>query len=263
MWQPSPNDGHYRCLYGEIQVLSTAPTTYYCGCNWWPGAAAGGYTGIQDNGGARRVMIFSVWDTSATEHTVAVTAGDARTVLHRFGGEGEGGQSILPYQWQLGETYRFMVVKKQDAASDSTMASTFFYDAGRKKWVYEATIQSPNGGKKSVAGFGGMLNAFLENYGGRDKQAPRLARYRLWVGTTPGDLSFVSSARGDGHWGTLGDWFYLASGNEDEWRAIGRTTPEGGEPSAGGGEAMSIPGGVAPMDSVGELERLFAEAPGR
>ena len=36
------------CLYGTITVLATTNHIYYCGANWHPGEAAGGYCGIQD-----------------------------------------------------------------------------------------------------------------------------------------------------------------------------------------------------------------------
>jgi hypothetical protein len=51
------------CLY-EITVPATHPGIYYCGANWHPGEAAGGYCGIQHNGPKERRTIFSVWTGS-------------------------------------------------------------------------------------------------------------------------------------------------------------------------------------------------------
>src|SRR5208282_5695424 len=75
------------CLYGEITILVTYPSVYYCGANWHPGEPAGGYCGIQHNGPGERRTIFSIWDTSADLHP-RVTQADRQTVFNRFGGEG-------------------------------------------------------------------------------------------------------------------------------------------------------------------------------
>ena len=40
IWKAKPGDKKFTCLYGEIEVLATGPTIYYCGCNWWPGNPA-------------------------------------------------------------------------------------------------------------------------------------------------------------------------------------------------------------------------------
>jgi hypothetical protein len=240
-WRPKDDQGSYRCIYGEVTVLATAPTTYFCGCNWWPSCPAGGYTGIQDLDGINHAMIFSIWDTTSALHTVAVAGGDPRTVLSRFGGEGEGGKSMLAYNWQPEKTYRYFVFKRQDPARNLTIASTYFYDDGLDKWVHEATLASPNNGDKCVAGFGGMLNSFVENWSGRDKDAPRIATYRLWVGKTPADLTPVTEADGKGMWGVLNDAFYIASGDENTTKGL--VTPHqigDGAPMIGGKDRMSV-----------------------
>jgi hypothetical protein len=227
IWKPRPATEKITCLYGEIQVLATGPTTYYCGCNWWPGSPAGGYTGIQDAGNGRRLMIFSVWDTSATLHP-STTAADPRTQYSRFGGEGEGAHTNLDYHWKIGETYRYYVTKVQDATGANTLVNSYFYDANRKKWVHEATIASPNDGHESVATFGGMLNSFLENWAGQEPRTPRLALYRLWLGTSPKHMANVTQASGDGNWGVLKDTFYLAAGDDQALAPILTAAEKGG-----------------------------------
>src|SRR5580658_8241250 len=75
LWRYPQRPGGYTCVYGEITVLATNKTTYYCGSNWWPGNPAGGYAGIQDVSDAPKfmcwpmgsndhLMIFSIWDTA-------------------------------------------------------------------------------------------------------------------------------------------------------------------------------------------------------
>jgi hypothetical protein len=214
IWKPKPATRAATCLYAEVEVLATGPTIYYCACNWWPGNPAGGYTGIQDAGNGRHLMIFSIWDTSPTLHPKTVEA-EARTRYNRFGGEGEGAHTHLDYAWKVGRTYRTYVTKTQDASGANTLTRAYFYDDGLKRWVHEATISSPNDGHESVTTFGGMLNSFLENWSGQERQRPKLALYRLWLGASPKDLSPVIEARGDGKWGVLNDAFYLAEGDDE------------------------------------------------
>jgi len=212
-WRPKPSDTGYTCLYGEVQVLVTAPTIYYCSCNWWPGAPAGGYTGIQDQGNGVHNMIFSIWDTDKDLHPETI-AKDTQTEANRFGGEGTGAHTHFNYNWQVGKTYRFLATKKQDATGANTLCTVYFCEEPGRRWVKEATISSPNNGNVSVKTFGGGLNAFLENWSGQQKELPKAALYRLWLGKSPSDLQEVLSGQGDGKWGTLKDSFYLAEGDD-------------------------------------------------
>ncbi len=58
------------------------------------------------------------------------------------------------------------------------------------------------------------MNAFLENWSGQEKTAPKLAIYRLWGGTSPRDLTNITEGSGDGNWGVMDDTFYLAEGDD-------------------------------------------------
>ena len=40
LWWDLAGQGKGTCIYGEITVLATQPTTYYCGANWHPGEPA-------------------------------------------------------------------------------------------------------------------------------------------------------------------------------------------------------------------------------
>lgn len=258
-WKPKPAAGtKYTAMYGEIDVLATNPAIYYCGCTWWPGKPAGGYTGIQDQGNGRHNMIFSIWDTSPTLHPSVVEA-DPRAVFNRFGGEGTGAHTHLDYHWELGQTYKFYVTKEPDAGGANTLARVYYKDEKTRKWVHEATISNPNDGGVSVPTFGGGLNGFLENWLGKDRAAPKLALYRLWMGTSPKDLVSVTNASGDGDWGVLNGSYYLAEGDAyqltkviDHWR-----TPDGTlVRSAKRGEVLTVPSHRLPRGTERELERL-------
>jgi hypothetical protein len=211
------------CLYGEITVLATHPGIYYCGANWHPGEPAGGYCGIQHNGPRERRTIFSVWDTSPKLHP-KVTQADPQTVFNRFGGEGEGAHTHMLWDWRPGETFQFFVRKQPGAAAGTTDARYYVYDRRSKRWRHSATITSPNGDKKSEPSVatlgGGGLASFLENFTGKDREAPKLALYRLWLGSETGGMKCLTAARGDGTWGRLHDAYFLAEGRGKELEAL-------------------------------------------
>lgn len=213
------------CLYGEITVLATHPGIYYCGANWHPGEPAGGYCGIQHNRPQERRTIFSVWDTSPKLHP-KVTQADPETVFNRFGGEGEGAHTHAPWDWRTGETFQFFVRKQPGAAAGTTDARYYVYDRRAKRWRHSATITSPDGDKKSAASVatigGGGLASFLENFTGKDREAPKLALYRLWLGKGPGDMKCLTAARGDGAWGRLHGAYFLAEGRGKELESLYR-----------------------------------------
>lgn len=215
-WEESPNQKDATCVYGEITVLLTHPAIYYCGANWHPGEPAGGYCGIQHNSPQERRTIFSIWDTSAKLHPT-VTQADPKTIFNRFGGEGEGAHTHMLWDWQEGDTFSFFVRKRPGTAPDTTDARYYIYDRGAKRWRHSATITSPNGDQKSQSSVttigGGGLGSFLENFLGRDKEVPKIALYRLWLGSDIDNMKCLTRATGDGTWGQLHDAYFLAEGN--------------------------------------------------
>ncbi len=212
LWWNLEGQKSATCLYGEITVLATAPYIYYCGANWHPGEPAGGYCGIQHNSQTEFRTIFSIWDTSPKLHPT-ITAADPRTIFNRFGGEGEGGHTHMLWPWNLNETFQFFVEKKL-GNGDTTDAHYFVYNRIQKRWLHSATITSPNGGEASVGTIGGGINSFLENFAGKDKEVPKLAMYRLLLGSSVDTLKCLTKAGGDGTWGQLHDAYFLAEGDQ-------------------------------------------------
>jgi hypothetical protein len=218
LWWNAGGQRDATCVYGEITVLATHPGIYYCGVDWHPGEPAGGYCGIQHNGPKEKRTIFSIWDTTPELHP-SVTAADANTIFNRFGGEGTGAHTHMLWPWKLDETFQFFVRKSPGAKPDTTDARYYVYDPAHKQWLHSATITCPNGGKKSVASIGGGMNSFLENFTGQDRDAPKVALYRLWLGSSATDLKCLCRATGDGTWGQLHDAYFLAAGSEAELNA--------------------------------------------
>lgn len=255
LWWDAGHDRGATCAYGQITVYASRPGTYYCGANWHPGEPAGGYCGIQHNGPAERRTICSVWDTSPTLHP-AVAFTDPAAVGSRFGGEGNGAHTHMPWPWQPGRPFQFYAAKTPAAAAGNTDLRYYAYDDAAKAWVHVSTIHMPNGDRPATVGTitGGGLASFLENFTGQDKLAPRLATYRLWVGHAPATLKELTTAGGDGQWGQTADAYYLAGGDPAAVAAVFARTATLGQPTAG------TPGQPLPPIAVTPLPHDLTDA---
>jgi hypothetical protein len=103
-----------------------------------------------------------------------------------------------------------------DGQENGTCLYGEIFDPAAKAWHHLATINCPNGGYRSVETLGGGVNSILENFSGEAPQAPRLAIYRLWLGTAPENMKCLTRAVGDGQWGVLHDTYFLAAGGTNE-----------------------------------------------
>jgi hypothetical protein len=256
-----PPHGHkpYTAIYGEITVLADNPGVYYCGCDWWPSAKAGGYTGIQDLRKDGKRVLLSVWDTSPELHAGLVTA-DPRVTPKRFEGEGHGFHTRMQYNWQIGQTYRYYVTKRPDKTGANTEVTLYFFDETVQRWVGEGRILSP-GGHRAVDNFDTNLNSFLENL--RDKndkqrEVPKVAVYRLWAGTGPNDLQMITTVSGKAQWGTVGDGFFLAEGADEAVRRVlsENASTDGTYKFGAQKENMQIPSRTLPTKTLEALRTL-------
>jgi hypothetical protein len=124
------------------------------------------------------------------------------------------------WDWNVGETFQFFVEKLPGKTPDTTDTRYYVHDRTSNKWLHSATITNPNGGEKSVATMGGGLNSFLENFSGRDRTLPKLALYRLWLGSSPDTMKCLTTAVGDGIWGKLHDAYFLAEGGDTDLKSV-------------------------------------------
>lgn len=124
-------------IYVEVKPLEVANGTYFCASNF-----NSGYIGMQQIASGQRMLIFSVWDPvskgddqhAIPEHERAVLIQKGEGVqTRRFGGEGTGGNSMRPYDWQIGEVVKFLVVQKDDEPGFRQIAG-YIYDEKAQKW---------------------------------------------------------------------------------------------------------------------------------
>lgn len=154
----------------QITVQKSAPGTYFCVIGWNKG-----YFGIQQLANDRRVAIFSVWDSGdndpaalPAEQRTQVLYVDPDVTVRRFGGEGSGGQSFLPFDWKEGQTYHFAVVSRP--LGHRTAYSGWLKDPETDQWRHMVTFSTITGGQP-MNGF----YSFVEDFK-RDRQSTHHTR---------------------------------------------------------------------------------------
>ena len=152
-------------FYNEVMVKETADSTYFM-----TNGFTGGYMGIQER--SPKWVLFSVWDKGSTDEdpntppddlTHVLAKGEGVTV-RRFGGEGTGTQSFLPYDWNVGSTHQLMVnVKPAPKEDDKVIFSGWFRIPEKNIWRLMASIKvRPMAASKKLEG----LYSFLEDWMG-------------------------------------------------------------------------------------------------
>ena len=157
-------------FYNEITVRESAPGTYFSVIGWDKG-----YFGIQQLASNQKLVIFSVWDSG--ENDPNATKKELRTKLlfkdpnlrvKRFGGEGSGGQSFYDLDWQVGQTYRFMLCC--NILGNRTAYSGLMVDPETNRWKHLVTFSTITGGRPMS-----RFYSFVEDFK-RDRESAKLAR---------------------------------------------------------------------------------------
>jgi hypothetical protein len=110
--------------------------TYFCVIGWSPG----GYSGIQQINGERRVAIFSMWNDDNGNGSVGEVAHGEGVEVSSFGGEGTGLKSMKDVAWREGEeaifTVKGVIMETED---------------GLETWHCSCWFQLGDGGKQLMA----------------------------------------------------------------------------------------------------------------
>ena len=131
-------------FYNEVAVDASARGTYFMVCGF-----SDGYFGMQELGDGKKILLFSVWDSSdkndpsavEEEKRVKVLQKDDQVRVGRFGGEGTGAQSFFDYDWKVGETYRFFVTAKPEP-DKRTAFTGYLYLPEKKEWKRLVTFST-------------------------------------------------------------------------------------------------------------------------
>ena len=106
-WPPAP-DGYRAFTWDLTPRTDPSPDGYFWSHQFWLVGGEAGYAGLQTCGSepTGKIAIFSVWKAVSAE---------GRSYAAPFSGEGSGFSVRIPYEWQVGSTYRLSI----DAAGDS------------------------------------------------------------------------------------------------------------------------------------------------
>jgi hypothetical protein len=177
-------------FYNEMAVDESHTGSYFMACGF-----SHGYFGIQEiRDKSDKVVIFSVWDPGNQNDPSIVPADRQVQVLHegegvnvsRFGNEGTGGKSMFPYQWNVGETYKFMVNAQPNGKR--TTYSGYFYVNEEQRWKHLVSF--------STLANGDLLKnyySFVEDFWRNGVSATQIHKARFgngWVFTK--DKNWVS-----------------------------------------------------------------------
>ena len=210
----------YLAYYNEIRVEKTTKHTFFCTAGFDVG-----YLGIQDHGSGP-LAIFSVWDKGGGQNNSrAVAEADRTQVLYihpkakssRFGGEGSGAKTMLPYAWEVGKTYAFLL--QLTPQEQGTHYTAWISEKGMA-WEKIASYQTVMT-KKNLRGFYSFVEDYARN--GTTGQHVRLAHYPqpatmtdagTWQRVTNGSGTIADDLIQNGHSGVKNNTFFSQSGAE-------------------------------------------------
>jgi hypothetical protein len=190
-----------------------------------------GYFGIQQLRGNRKVAIFSVWDPAKGDDPNAVNSEDRVEIIFegegarikRFGGEGTGGQCMIDFNWNSGETNRFLIHAKTETNDVRKTSYTAYIKApNATAWRKLATFRV----RTKDEGIRGLYS-FVEDFRRDTKSVmdERGARFgNAWVrkGSEWIPLTRARFTASNAEWeakenidaGLSANWFYLATGGD-------------------------------------------------
>ena len=131
-------------FYNELTVEKSTTGSYFMACGF-----SKGYFGIQELGNGKKVALFSIWEpgkqnnpnATAEELRVKEIASGKDVRVKRFGGEGTGGQSFYDYDWEIGESVRFVVYARPDG-DKRTQYAGYIYIPKEHRWQHLATFST-------------------------------------------------------------------------------------------------------------------------
>ena len=189
MWHPAPGSDWF---YGEVVVEKSVPGSYFMTIGF-----SCGYCGVQELYDGRKVAIFSVWDpgdpfdfkikeheTDPKLRTINTYAGDGVAVT-RFGGEGTGGQSMMPFDWKYGEPCRFALSVQKDGEHRAAFTGYIWRDNAWFRIATFSTLQTK--GEASIKDVCSFVEDFRRTP--ESKQQVRVASY----------LNFFARYKGEWH----------------------------------------------------------------
>lgn len=192
---PIPAGVEAEWFYNEVTVPTGNDVigSYYMATGFGEG-----YFGMQVNSPTERRILFSVWSPFQTDDPKQIP-GDQKIRLVRkgpgvttneFGNEGAGGQSFLRYNWQAGQTYRFLI-HAQPGADGYTTYTAYFRAPDVANWQLIASFKRPK-----TKTYLKSLYSFLENFEPETGNVQREVHFaNQWVRSKEGQWHELTSVQ--------------------------------------------------------------------
>lgn len=158
-----------------------------------------GYFGFQVNSENERRILFSVWSPYETDNPEEIPDDQRVELLRRgdnvtvndFGNEGSGGQSYLVYNWEAGNTYRFLLKGEPVSGETNKTDFTAWFSPEEGEWLLIASWRRPLTNTYLT-----RIHSFLENFNTRTGPIKRMAYYNnQWIIDTSGNWYELNRAR--------------------------------------------------------------------
>lgn len=160
---PIPGGVEVEWFYNEVTVPKGNDVI---GSYYMANGFGEGYFGMQVNSAKERRILFSVWSPFQTDdpkqipddQKIRLERKGAAVITNDFGNEGAGGQSFLHYNWQAGQTYKFLL-RGLPGTDGYTAYTAYFLAPDAAGWQLIASFKRPK-----TTTYLKSLYSFLENF---------------------------------------------------------------------------------------------------
>ncbi|XP_061183496.1 uncharacterized protein LOC133191772 [Saccostrea echinata] len=144
LWFDLPQNA--KCVCNEVCVTESQKGTYFCVIGF-----SRGYSGIQELYDGKKMAIFSVWDSETNtdpseDKRVQVIYSGEGVEVSRFGNEGTGGKTMMPYEWVVGEPVQFKL-EAENLDELWTAYSCYIKNSCSPDWFHMATMKTITNGE--------------------------------------------------------------------------------------------------------------------
>lgn len=189
-----PEGEDIEWFYNEITVPQGEDVV---GSYFMANGFAEGYFGMQVNSETERRVLFSVWSPYDTQnpddipdaYKIELLGYGEGVTVGEFGNEGSGGQSYKVFDWQPGNTYKFLL-KGVPSGNDKTDYTAYFYAPETGEWNLIASFRRP-----FTDTYLKRFHSFLENFDTKTGFKSRKGTYgNQWVRDAQGNWHELTEA---------------------------------------------------------------------
>lgn len=240
-WLSIDKETRYDEYCVDIRADDLPAGTYCSGANWFLDLSGlreqyktveqegiSGYAGLQrweENAGYGAIM--SLWDIECTDYAGKKTTISAIQTYpegkdtNHFDHEGNGVNSITPYEWKAGHPYRMLLKCGTSEETGNTTIEQWIMDLDLGKWTHICTFDTGVRDTCFIGSCAFFLENYLQNHAG-EVRSMDVSNIRIHT-ISDGEWHDVTSVSGFNKQFGTGRW--LAGANEDSFYMITSGVP--------------------------------------